>query len=129
MNITVTISGLSKVISRFNNSPAIIDKELELAFRKSLALMERNVKLRTPVDTGRLRASIGSESQGGWRYIKKTVAGLGTKVWYAYWVEVRKARHMVGEWGYFSKGVQASISGISNFFKQAMENVAKRITQ
>ena len=125
--IKITITGLNELIRKFKQAPRILNEEMGSALNKSLKLIERNVKLKTPVDTGRLRSSIGGAE--GWRWIKKRIASVGTRVKYAFWVEVRPARHIVGEVGYFSKGVQTSINGINQFFVKAMQRVAQRITK
>lgn len=136
MTINIQIKGLTELIKRFKQAPKIIDEEINTALDQSLLLIERNVKLRTPVDTGRLRASIGGAGgkvppamEPGWRWIKQKVASIGTRVKYAFWVEVRPARHIVGMTGYFSKGVQSSIGGINQFFTKAMQRVSLRVTK
>lgn len=129
MEIKVSITGLDKLIRNFSGAPQILGKEVNKAFDESLKVIEREVKLRTPVDTGILRASIGKESAQGWRWVKGIIASIGTRVKYAFWVEVRPARHKVGMVGYFSKGIQASIDGIHKVFVKAMERLAKQITK
>ena len=136
MTINIQIKGLTELIKRFRQAPKIIDEETNIALNQSLFLIERNVKLRTPVDTGRLRSSIGGgvfkggayPEKYGWK-VGRRIAEIGTKVKYAFWVEVRPARHIVGEVGYFSKGVQTSINGINQFFVKAMQRVAQRVTK
>ena len=134
MNIKIEIKGIREMVNRYNNAPKLVDKELERAFEKSLLQIEREVKKRTPVDTGRLRASIGGMegkvapvNSEGWRYVHERAASIGTKVKYAIWVGLRNARHKVGMAGYFSKGVEASMEKINSFFKTAMENVANKL--
>ncbi len=126
MNIKIEIKGIKELVSRFKDAPAVLDKEMTRAFDQSLMLIERNVKMRTPVDKGILRASIGGV--GGWKWVTERVASIGTNIKYAYWVEVRQAFHKVGEVGYFSKGVEASMEGVHNFFKLAFDKVAQKLT-
>jgi len=128
MNIKIEIKGIKELVRRYSNAPKIVDRELEIAFNKSLMTIQREVKLRTPVDTGRLRSSIGNYNEG-WKWITSRVASIGTKVKYAYWVEVINAYHKVGQVGYFSKGVQASMKSINEFFSQAMKNVADKVSK
>lgn len=125
--VKITITGLNELMRKFKQAPRIIDEEIGTAFEKSLKMIERNVKMRTPVDTGRLRSSIGGAS--GWRWVRKMAASIGTNVKYAFWVEVRPARHPTGEVHYFEKGVKASMTGISRAFERAMQRVADKITK
>lgn len=136
MNIKIEIKGIREMVNRFNQAPKIVDRELERAFEKSLLQIEREVKKRTPVDSGRLRGSIGGiegkmapSNSEGWRYVHERTASIGTRVKYAFWVEVRNVRHKVGEVGFFSKGVAASMDKINEFFKTAMENVVNKLAR
>lgn len=125
--IKIEITGLKELMRNFKKSPQILNEETETALKKSLTLIERNVKMRTPVDYGRLRTSIGGAE--GWRWVREKVASIGTNVKYAFWVEVKPARHKTGESHYFEKGVKASFPGISKIFEQAMQRFAKRVTK
>jgi len=125
----MTITGLDKVIKNYSNAPQFLENELGKALEKSLLVIEKNVKVRTPVDTGRLRSSIGNENESeGWKWVKKNLASIGTRVEYAYHVEVTKMRHRVGEAGYFSKGVKASVEQIHKFFVDGINNLVRNIT-
>lgn len=125
--ISIKITGLSQLIRSFKQAPKILDEEITTALNQSIMLIQRNVRLRTPVKTGRLRTSIGGSY--GWKWIRQRIASIGTNVKYAFWVEVRSARHDVGMVHYFQKGVEASMGGISKFFEKAMERFAKKITK
>jgi hypothetical protein len=125
----MTITGLDKVIKSYGNAPKYLDGELNKALEKSLFTIERNVKTRTPVDTGRLRTSIGDESTGeGWRWVKKNIGRIGTRVEYAYHVEMTQMRHRVGEAHYFLNGVKASVDQINRYFVEAVKNVISKMT-
>jgi len=125
--VSIKITGLSQMIRKFKQAPKILDEEIGKAMSKSIGLIQRNVRMKTPVDTGRLRTSIGGTY--GWRWIRQRMAGIGTNVKYALWVEVRKARHPTGTSGYFQKGVKASLTGITKFFELAMRRTAQKLTR
>jgi len=134
--VSIKITGLDQLIRRFKQAPKILDEEIGKAMNESIGLIERNVKLRTPVNFGRLRASIGGGAFKGGAYapgygrkIGRKIASLVTNVKYAFWVEVKPARHTVGMTGYFSKGVEASLGGITKFFENAMKRVADKLTR
>jgi len=136
MQISIKFTGLNQLIRNFKQAPRVLDEEIKTALNQSIALIQRNVKLRTPVDFGRLRASIGGGAFKGGAYPMgygirkgKRVASIGTNVKYAHWVEVRPARHTVGTVGYFRKGVKASLDGITKLFEAAMKRVGQRLTK
>ena len=56
--ITIRIKGLDKLRRRFVRSPQRVRRAIGGAVKDSAFLIERESKLRAPVDTGRLRASI-----------------------------------------------------------------------
>lgn len=56
-NINVTIKNLPQIRRAFSMSPVLMTKELNMAIRKSILVVESRSKLKTPVDSGRLRAS------------------------------------------------------------------------
>ena len=55
--ISVRITNLEAIRAAFSRSPVLMTRELNKAIKTSLFAIERDSKLRTPVDTGRLRAS------------------------------------------------------------------------
>lgn len=125
--ISIKITGLKQMINKYRQAPKILDEEIRTALSQSIILIQKNVRLRTPVDTNILRASIGGMK--GWKRIGQRIAGIGTNVKYAFWVEVRPARHATGMVGYFRKGVEASMKGITKFFEQAMKKFANRVSK
>jgi len=86
------IEGLEELQARLRTASAQVHGELVGAMWRSVFTVERNVKMRTPVDTGRLRSSIGSnvEALGG------AVTGyIGTNVEYAPHVEFGTGPHVI----------------------------------
>lgn len=59
MDFEMKVSGLEELLKKC--SPTILEKPLRQFFRDALSAIERETKTRTPVDTGRLRASINSK--------------------------------------------------------------------
>jgi len=130
MKINIKISGLKEYVSAFKQEPEISKKELELALKKSLFVIQRNVRELTPVDTGRLRQSVGAPQDQGIFEVNmgEKSATIGTRVKYAYWVEVIDTnRHPTGQSRYFETGVQKSIKDINKLFNNAMQVVLKKI--
>ena len=58
--ITVKVTGLEQVMKKFERMPREFIEEMDKAVKKSAYLIEGESKKVTPVDTGRLRASISS---------------------------------------------------------------------
>lgn len=129
MRIDLTLTGLDSLINGFNQAPGIISEETYKALDQSLDMIQAEAQRRTPVDTGRLKASIGNQSRGGWRWIRGLTASLGTYVFYALYVHESKARHAVGQSHYMEDGAKAAEPAIIKFFEQAMERVAARTTK
>ncbi|MGD8499059.1 MAG: HK97 gp10 family phage protein [Phycisphaerales bacterium] len=80
--LRVEVQGLEGLRRKFDQLQ--IDKALRAAMHKATRLLERDVTQRTPVDTGRLRSSIGSEVKGLGSNI---VGSVGSNVVYAPYVE------------------------------------------
>lgn len=125
--LNVRITGLDRLAQRMKSAPATLEKEISHALGRGLMMAETEAKRRTPVSTGNLRSSIGGS--GGYRYVRGLVAGVGTNVKYAFWVEVRKdLRHKVGEWGFMQKGAKASVPFIQSEVEKVAGKVAAYIT-
>ncbi|MCK5492974.1 MAG: HK97 gp10 family phage protein, partial [Candidatus Omnitrophica bacterium] len=62
--IKIQIKGLAKLRKKFSVMPKHLNKELNNAVRKSVFLVEAMTKPEVPVDTGLLRGSIGTGSEG-----------------------------------------------------------------
>ena len=129
MNVSLNVTGLDSLIRGFGQAPSVLSEETYKALDASLDMIQAEAQRRTPVDTGRLKASIGNQSRGGWRWIRGLTASLGTYVYYALWVELRNTRHAIGQSHYMEDGAKAAIPQIIRFFEQAMERVAARTTK
>ena len=78
MQISVTIDA-DKAIAYFNGLPSKMEVAMNCAIARSAFVFEGNAKERTPVDTGRLRASI-------WTMTERLSATVSTNVEYARYV-------------------------------------------
>lgn len=56
-NINITIKNLPQIKRAFGMSPRLMTKNLNLAIQRTVFTVGRGSRQRTPVDTGRLRAS------------------------------------------------------------------------
>lgn len=56
-NVTIKIENLNEIRAAFSKAPAAMTKELDKSIKKSIFAIQGESMVRTPVDTGRLRAS------------------------------------------------------------------------
>lgn len=125
--LTIRFTGLESLSAAFAKAPDIVEECVKVALGLSLAEVEHQAKVRTPVDTGYLQGSIGGE--GGYSYIKGLSAGVGTNVVYAGAVEANeKAKHKTGEAHYMEHGAEAATPFIQDTFEGAMVAVAAKLT-
>ena len=133
LKLALSLQGGMKLIDKLNKN-AMSKDPLRLILNKAVLLLQRDTQIRTPVDTGRLRAS--------WT---RTVdskpfpefAQLGTNVIYAPFVEFgtanMEARHVapggqtriLGS-GPLSKGVEAAQKGLNAILGEAKNIIEKR---
>ena len=119
--IKVSIPNLAKVKSAFNKYPTFAAKEIQTALLKSLYEIQRDSRMATPVDTGRLRNSIGQAGGDGIFEVKKMSAEIGTNVKYAVYVHEGTSRMPARP--FLQQGVDRAMSKIKEYFKDAVENV------
>ena len=126
--LTIQIKGLDKLKAQMKASPAIVKKHLNEAINRSIDKLEGETKKVTPVDTGRLRASIGGGTFKGGSFkegygvkMKDLWASIGTNVKYAPHVHKRKP--------FFKWGVQSSERTIDSLFKKAGDNIVKELAK
>ena len=119
--IRFQIKGLDKLARALGEYPKLSARETQDAINKSLLTIERKAKIKTPVDTGRLR--------GGYRLSFGLLKGtIFNPVKYA----VRQHenlgfRHTTGEAKFLEKGALESLGAINGFFALALEKVLKKI--
>ena len=125
VSLKVEIEGLEGLRRKF--SQVQIDKALRPAMQKAVTSEEREVAVRTPVDTGRLCSSIGSEVKGIGADIVGTVAsGIGgEEVHYTPHVELG-TRFMEGRF-MFQRAFEATMDTIKGFFDAAIADLVRRL--
>ena len=130
--LTIHIKGLQNLIKKFEQLPRGLHIELSKAIKMSVFQIERETKPITPVDTGRLRSSIGGGSFRGGSYpsgygIKfgNLYGIIGSNVKYAEDVHESYARHMVGQTKFLETGAKRSSPEIERFFKSALDRALR----
>ncbi len=141
----VRLEGLDEVRRRFSQAPQVIERYTRQFMRRALPLLQGEVRKRTPVNTGRLRASIGYEVRG----VGAKVQGIvGSPVKYApaveegtdphwppyeqieYWVR-RKLQPPKSQLYVVTRGVQQSIARAgtrgAHMFQEALEETRGRL--
>jgi len=79
--MSVIIRGTSKVTANMQSAADAVEAAVGDAVREAAMMIERDAKINVPVDTGRLRASIGAEEKTPLLFV------VGTNVEYAAPVE------------------------------------------
>lgn len=123
--ISIKIPKLPAFQNALKKYPQLAEKEIKDALTKSLYQIVRETKPLTPIDTGRLRGSIGNSGAEGIFKVEKLKATVGTNVKYAVYVH-EGTRYMQGR-PFLEQGAQKSMSKIKEFFKDAINNVFKKI--
>ena len=128
MSINITIPNLPKFQSALRKAPQSAEKEIKKALALSIFSIEREAKQLTPVDTGRLRASLGGGSFKGGSFatgknikIEKDRASIGSHVKYAVSVHSRTP--------FLAAGAMRAKKSIDGFFKDAIDNVFNKIAR
>lgn len=92
---------------------------LRAAFELSVSDAERQVKIRTPVDTGRLRASVHGKTNRFWFWRKRWTGTVATNVEYAPYVEYGTSR--MRPRAMFRRGVDAALPPMMDRLHKAFQ--------
>jgi len=117
--ITIKIKNLDKLIKGLEVSANELKYALSTAVKKSVFLVERESKKVTPVDTGRLRASITPN------YLKPLEGALGPHTEYAIFVH-EGTRYMKAR-PFMKKGVEEALPEIEDVFMEEIDKILKKI--
>lgn len=121
-SIKITIQNKDKLVAALKNYPAKALPELKKATSAAAFLIEGESKMRSPVDTGRLRASIATSLGVGQLGIGAIVQ---TNVFYAVYVH-EGTRKMSGR--PFMKQAVDSLEGrIAGIYTDAIERIVSSI--
>lgn len=115
----VEIKGFAEFQRNLKRAGADVEKQLDVAISKSISLISRNAKTRTPVRSGNLLK--GYRTKYG-----KLEGVLANIVKYAPYVEYG-TRRFAGRF-YLKKGLDNSMGGIKDYFSKALKNVVVRIS-
>lgn len=116
--ITIEVKGLDELVRKFGDLPNDLMKEISDAMRKSAFLVEAKAKPLTPVDTGRLRASIRPD------YIRPLEAAIAPHTEYAIYVH-EGTRYMKAR-PFMKWGVKAAEGDIKKVFEEAISKVLNK---
>lgn len=116
--ISVRITNLDAIRRAFSKAPVAMTRELNKAIRRSLIVIERDSKIGTPVDTGRLRASHRS-------VFTQLKGVLSTNTNYDVYVH-DGTRYIKGR-PYMLNAVQSNESKVDREFHTAVQNVLDEI--
>jgi len=113
MKINIT-SNISTISTKLMAKPTLINSALKRVIRKSALLVERHAKMRSPVDTGRLRSSIRT-------MINELTATVNPTVDYAIFVH-DGTRNMSGR-PFMSQGVKDATDEIRAVFNREIKGI------
>lgn len=120
--IKIKIKGLDQLAKNLKKYPRESAKNIQEAITKSIFMIERKAKPKTPVDTGRLRA--------GYRHSFGLLKGtLFNPVNYAFKQHEGNFRHKTGERKFLEKAFIQSSGQINKFFEEALEKTIKKIAR
>jgi len=124
--IDVKIKNIDQFIKAYGKVGQITQKEMKDALNKSSAIVERDAKRLTPVDTGHLRRSIQKPKRVS---AGDTKTAVGSNVKYAYWVhKFTHYKHKVGEAKFLEKAFNRNLKKMNKIFDQMIENIIKKLT-
>lgn len=122
MNVQVRIKNLPQIQSAFGIAPALMNRELGMAVKKSAFLVEGQSKIRTPVRTGFLRNSHQTRFMNGGLNYKAIVEPTA---YYAGFVH--EGTRFQRAQPFLREGLEASETQIQFLFRTAVQNVFNQI--
>lgn len=112
--VTIEIKGLKELESAFKKSPQIVKGELDPAIRTVIALLDKEARIETPVDTGLLRRSHTE--------VFSTLQGiLQNDLVYAEPVHKRVP--------FYDTAVKKSEGNAMKIFEKALENITNKLSK
>lgn len=139
--ISIEVKGLDKLQSVLGEASGRLEKEIDNAMKKSILFIEREAKIRTPVQTGRLRSSFRTEFAPlrallypAVHYAKYVHEGTKPHIIFPvakkalFWRGAKHPVKMVQHPGsravkFLENAVQSSVARIKSFFEEAVKKV------
>ena len=121
-NVNIKITNLAEIRHAFSQAPRLMNDEFKQALTKSALLVQRESMIRTPVKTGRLRASHVFDVKGFGIDMR---AEVGPTANYGIFVH-EGTRFMKGQ-PFLKDGAEASVNEIDYFFTRATQNALDKI--
>lgn len=118
--INITIKNLPEIKRAFGMSPRLMSKNLNLAIQRTVFTIGRSSRQRTPVDTGRLRAST-YEKFGNLK------GEIGTKTDYDMFVH-DGTKYMMAR-PYLRQSVEANQQNVDRFMYKAVQDTLDEIAR
>lgn len=116
--INIQIKNLPQIKRAFGMAPTLMKSNLNTAIKKSILMVERESRILTPVDTGRLRASHRS-------VFRDMYGEVGTHTHYDIFVH-DGTRYMRAR-PYLKNAVQSANFQIQSFFTQSVQDTLNKI--
>lgn len=111
--MSATVIGADKVAANMQEAAVAIEAAVGDAVREAAMLVEREAKINVPVDSGRLRGSIGSEEK------TPLLFEVGTNVEYAAFVEFGTSKAAAQP--YLEPAVERARSQYPNLIKEGVK--------
>lgn len=127
IQVNINFDNLDRLRDAFKRSPATVTRHIGRAINQSAMQIIRETKPITPVDTNRLRGSIGDETREGVLRIEPFMAEVGTRVNYARFVH-HGTRFMQAR-PFLQRGTEKAIPEINRFFQQAGEAIVRDLAK
>lgn len=120
MRYEIQLKGVDEQILRLERLSTTAQRHMKVAMQRSVARIVSTVKPITPVDTGRLRRSIGGRS----RVARGQVVGIvSTRVRYAGFVEF--GTRFMRPRRYMARGFRAARDTIRRYFQEAIRKIVR----
>lgn len=118
VNIKIEIKNKAQIKAAFNQAPSIMRRNLNVAIRKSFVSIERDSRINTPVDTGRLRSSHRT-------FFRDMYGELSTNVFYSIFVH-EGTRYMKSR-PFMRMAVEKNEGNVNKFMVEAVDKTLNEI--
>jgi len=126
----IEFEGLDELRRDLERAGGNLDDVLRQAMLESLQIVGSQAKLNAPVDTGRLRASIGAKTMEGVHEVRgigaDVVGRIGTRVKYAPYQEIGRTTK-AGRWiegrHYLERAAKSQAGEVVRIFRRAIDRL------